>query len=111
MQPKSAVSPASSAAMAIGTILQAVHTGALIPATACAAMLVRRDCPPGSRLQNNSGAWAETLTWTNCAALQSVPPPVPAAASAAVAKQAGGLTVLVKLVESTPSCNPPKLSL
>src|SRR2546430_17326154 len=109
MKPKSAVSPASSGAMAIGVILQAVQTGALIPATACAAMLVRRDCPPGSRLQNNSGAWAETLTWTNCAALQSVPPPVPAAASAAVAKQAGGFAVPGELAGSTARGEPTQL--
>ena len=46
-------------------MLQAVHSGALMPASACAAIGVLREVPSESRLQNSSGASAVTLicTW------------------------------------------------
>src|SRR5579872_5698563 len=109
--PKFNVSVASRATMPMGTILHAVHSGALMPATACAAMAALRDSPPGRRLQNRSGASAVRLICTNCAlgSLHAVEVPVPEPASATVAKQAGGLTVLVRIPEPTPTGTLPKL--
>ena len=63
--PKFSGSLAFLAAMAKGSMPQAVHKGALTPARACTAIGVLRDTPAESRLQNNSGASAVTLicTW------------------------------------------------
>ena len=74
--------------MASGTIPQAVQRGALMPATARAAIGVLRDSPPGRRLKKMSGASAVRLTWTAWADPQSADWPLPDVASAAVAKQA-----------------------
>ena len=53
------------AATAKGSMPHAVHSGALTPASACAAIGVLRDWPAESRLQKSSGASAVTLicTW------------------------------------------------
>src|ERR1041385_8389800 len=107
--PKSTVSVASSAGTTIGTVLQTVHSGALMPATACTPMAVLRDEPPGSRLQKSSGASAVTTTCTAVAVLQSPAVPMPLVALAAVSKQLGCATVLVRLPEPTPTWIAPKL--
>ena len=84
-KPKFTVSVVSSAAIARGTMPQAVHNGALTPATAAAATCVLRVSPPGSRLKKSSGASAVIVTFTNCAELQSASDPVAEVASATVA--------------------------
>src|SRR5215469_13967213 len=110
-KPKFKVSVGSMATMPMGTMLHVVQSGALMPATACAAILVLADWPPGRRLQKVSGASAVTLTCTNCAvgSAQSVELPLPEVASVTVAKQAGGLMVLVRLPPPTPTGRDPKL--
>ena len=52
----------------------AVHSGALTPATAIAAIGAIRLWPSVSRLQNVSGASAVRLTWTYLAVVPSAPP-------------------------------------
>src|SRR5260370_31126819 len=73
-KPKSTVSVESRAAIAYGSMPQAVHTGALIPATAIAAIDVLRLWPRLSRLQNSSGASADKLICTYLAVVPSAPP-------------------------------------
>ena len=62
--PKFTGSVRSLAGMAKGSIAQAVHSGALMPASACAAIGVFREAPSESRLQKSSGASAVTLICT-----------------------------------------------
>src|SRR5579863_5371356 len=101
------------AATAKGTMPQATHNGELIPATACAAMLVLRDWPPGSSAKNTSGASALKLISAWRAVVPSAWLPLVAApeavASATVAKKAGGFTVLVRLPVVCPIASEPKL--
>ena len=60
--PKSTGSPVFRAGTAMGTMPHPVQRGALMPATACAATGVERDCATGSKPKNSSGASALTVT-------------------------------------------------
>src|SRR5437588_658708 len=83
------------------TVMQAVHSGGLIPATARAATVVRRSWPSESRLQNSSGASAVMSTRAYLAAEPAAPPESDELASspmapAAVEKYAGSGTSLTR---------------
>src|SRR5438309_1781476 len=102
--------------MANGSMPQAVQSGALMPATAIAAIDVLRLCPRLSSAQNVSGASAARLICTYLAVVPSAPPvsdvvlsaPI---APAAVAKYTGSDTVLASRSVEPPISSDPKLYL
>src|SRR3981189_2793428 len=74
LKPRSVVSAELIAATAKGSMPQAVHSGALIPATAIAAIGVLRAWPRLRMAQNNNGASALRLICTYLAVEPSALP-------------------------------------
>src|SRR5437764_1006122 len=94
--PKSVVSAGSTGAIANGSMPQATHSGALIPATAVASTEIFRSVTIDKKLQNVNGIWPVTVTRTCLAVEPPADPPAfasDAIASAAVPKNAGSEAV------------------